>query len=58
VAITLEDANGITIGGTTGRHVFGIDGTWIGRSDRTRLLVRGRRTSPGRTSHGIYVYHL
>jgi hypothetical protein len=34
VQIFLEDANSNTIGGTAA-HIFGVDGKWIGRSDRT-----------------------
>ena len=57
VAITLEDANGITIGATTGRHVFGVDGTWIGRSDRTDYWSEDVGPALAQRTTAIHVYH-
>jgi hypothetical protein len=57
VAITLDDANGITIGGTTGRHVFGVDGTWIGRSDRTDYWSEDVGPGLAERATAIHVYH-
>jgi hypothetical protein len=56
VQILFEDAHGITIGATD-IYTFGVDGTWIGRSDRTDYWTEEVGTNvAGRTS-AIHVLH-
>jgi hypothetical protein len=57
VAITLQDANGITIGATTKPHVFGVDGTMIGRSDRTDYWSEDIGPALAERATAIHVYH-
>jgi hypothetical protein len=56
VQILLEDANGQTIGNTA-PHVFGVDGKWIGRSDRTDYWTQDLDPSLTQRTTAIHVLH-
>jgi hypothetical protein len=56
VQILLEDANGFTIGATA-PHVFGVDGKWIGRSDRTDYWTEDLDASLTQRTTTIHVVH-
>lgn len=57
VQIFLADANGHVIGVTTDRHVFGVDGTLIGRSDRTDFWSEGLDRDIASRTESIHVVH-
>lgn len=56
VQILFEDANGFAIGGTQ-IHSFGVDGTWIGRSDRTDYWFEDIDPTVARRTTAIHVLH-
>lgn len=56
VQILLADANGHTIG-STAPHIFGVDGTWIGRSDRTDYWTEDLNPALTQRVAAIHVLH-
>jgi hypothetical protein len=56
VQIFLEDANGTFIGWTAA-HLFGVDGKWIGRSDRTDYWSEELDSSKVERTTAIHVAH-
>jgi hypothetical protein len=56
VMIVLEDANGYPIG-ATGVHLFGVDGTWVGRSDRTDYWSEDLDPTVTKRAAAIHVFH-
>ena len=57
VYILLEDANGNIIGSTSNQHVFGVDGRWIGRSDRVDYWAEDIDPDLARRTRKLRVYH-
>jgi hypothetical protein len=56
VQLLLEDQNGITIGASS-IQTFGVDGTWIGRSDRTDYWSEEMDPALAARTVAIHVYH-
>jgi hypothetical protein len=56
VQIVLEDANGYPIGWTSTQQ-FGVDGTWIGRSDRTDYWSEDLDPAMTKRAAAIHVFH-